>query len=86
MTANAPKLCPADPLKFSFNVSFGNPFSPYNLEISLLRIAPTDLSVFLILNFKEVLIFLFIDSFASFRILKSKTFYSAFIQIQRHGF
>ena len=49
LAAKAPKLCPADPVKSIFIVLSGSPMSLYFLDISLLNIAPTDLSVFLIL-------------------------------------
>ena len=53
--AKQPKLCPADPLKTRCNESTGNPFFPCLFEISLLKIAPTLLSVFFILNSNFIL-------------------------------
>ena len=49
LTEKAPKLCPADPEKYNLSVFLGNPLAPYFFDISLLIIAPTVLSVFLIL-------------------------------------
>ena len=71
---NAPKLCPAAPLKFNSKVSFGRPFAPYNLEISLLTIVPTVLSVFLISYERFILTFFSIANLASLSMVKSKTF------------
>ena len=41
LQANAPKLCPALPLKLIVIVSSGRPFAPYFLVISELIIVPT---------------------------------------------
>ena len=71
---NAPKLCPAVPLNFICIVSSGKPSALYNFVISLDKMVPTVLFVFLILNVAKDFSLFSKDDFAAAINFQSNTF------------